>query len=75
VISKFGEFFAKSRRVPEKFHRYLIESQMGRIAGDYTAKSGLTQQDVELNLSRAQEFLELAMEYFDSILPNNPNPK
>lgn len=35
VIAAFGREFAKSQRVPPDFHRFLIEAQELRTAGDY----------------------------------------
>lgn len=35
VISAFGREFARTKRVPAKFHRYLIEAQNLRTTGDY----------------------------------------
>ena len=35
VISKFGEIFARTGRVPTEFHRYLIQAQQSRTFADY----------------------------------------
>lgn len=47
VIAAFGQHFAKTGRIPEEFHRYLIEGQEGRNVGDYDAGEGLSEQDAE----------------------------
>ena len=35
VISAFGREFARTQRIPTKFHRYLITAQNLRTMGDY----------------------------------------
>ncbi len=62
VIAAFGQLFAKPGRVPFQFHRYLIEAADSRILGDYDSGSGLSKEAVELQISRAKEFLALAKE-------------
>lgn len=64
VIASFGQLFAKSGRIPSQFHRYLIEAGDSRNVGDYDSGSGLSKEDVELQISRAKEFLVLAKEKF-----------
>jgi len=59
VISLFGQHFAKTKRVPTKFHRYLIEAQSSRIAGDYSIQPSLSALQAETHINRAKEFLEL----------------
>jgi uncharacterized protein (UPF0332 family) len=62
VIAAFGQLFAKSDRLPPHFHRYLIEAADSRNVADYDLGHGLSQEDVELQISRAKEFLSLAKE-------------
>lgn len=62
VISAFGQLFAKTDRVPGQFHRYLIEAGDSRNVADYDLGNGLSKEDVELQMSRAREFLALAKE-------------
>jgi len=62
VIAAFGQVFAKTGRLPNQFHRYLIEAADNRNAADYDLGHGLTKEDVELQISRAKEFLNLAEE-------------
>ena len=61
VIAAFGEIFAKTDRVPPKFHRYLIEGEDIRNIGDYDIKSGVTGDKVREQVVRAEKFLELAV--------------
>ena len=60
VISTFGQRFAKTGRVPEEFHRYLIEAEDSRNVGDYDYEPGLTQAEAQLQIERAEKFLEMA---------------
>jgi uncharacterized protein (UPF0332 family) len=60
VISAFGQKFAKTGRVPQPFHRYLIEGQEIRNIGDYDTGPGLSDEQAAEQISRAQQFIELA---------------
>lgn len=60
VIAKFGEYFAKTGQVPAFFHRYLIQAQQSRIRADYDVSMTATTEETEEQLSRAQQFIELA---------------
>lgn len=60
VISAFGQQFAKTGRVPAEFHRYLIEGQDKRNVGDYDIGPALDANEAAGEISRAQQFLELA---------------
>lgn len=67
VISAFGQQFAKTGRVPAEFHRYLIEGQDKRNVGDYDIGPALDAHEAAGEISRAQQFLELA----DGMLTSN----
>jgi uncharacterized protein (UPF0332 family) len=69
VIAAFGERFAKTRVVSPAFHRYLIEGQDSRNVADYSLGPGLTQNDAALQIARAEEFLELAVQHLGPIPP------
>jgi uncharacterized protein (UPF0332 family) len=60
VIAAFGQYFAKTGRVPVEYHRYLIENEQRRNVGDYDVQSGLTESDATEQLTRAEEFLNIA---------------
>jgi len=60
VIAAFGQHFAKTGRVPSKYHRYLIEAQSSRNVGDYDIGPGLSEKEAASQIARASEFLELA---------------
>jgi uncharacterized protein (UPF0332 family) len=60
VISAFGQKFAKTGRVPEAFHRYLIEGQESRNIGDYDTGPGLSAYQAANQISRAEQFIKVA---------------
>lgn len=60
VISAFGREFARSERVPSKFHRYLIEAQNLRTSGDYGQLNAVGQEQATKTVEQAEEFLEIA---------------
>jgi uncharacterized protein (UPF0332 family) len=60
VIAAFGQRFAKTGRVPQEFHRYLIEGEAARNVGDYDTGPGLSEKDAAEQIRRAEEFVKLA---------------
>lgn len=60
VIAAFGNNFAKTGRLPIKYHRYLIESEQRRNVGDYDLQSDLSGEDATEQIARAEEFIKLA---------------
>lgn len=60
VIAAFGKKFAKTKRVPQEFHRYLIEAENKRNVGDYDITTGLSRDDAIKQIEQAEKFLELA---------------
>jgi uncharacterized protein (UPF0332 family) len=60
VISKFGEYFARTGRLPAKFHRYLIQAEQSRTKADYDVTSKATATEATEQISRAEEFMALA---------------
>lgn len=71
VISAFGQYLAKTGRVPVEYHRYLIEGQASRHAGDYDLSPNLTPTDAAEQIGRAEQFLKLAEELLGA-LPSDP---
>ncbi|GAF68751.1 unnamed protein product, partial [marine sediment metagenome] len=63
VIAAFGERFAKTQRVPPKFHQYLIEAQDRRNVGDYHIGPALTESEARDEISRAREFVSLGDDF------------
>ena len=59
VISKFGEYFVRTDRIPSKFHRYLIDAEQMRLKGDYDRTERLTPENANIIIQRTEEFMEL----------------
>ncbi|HPD17745.1 MAG TPA: HEPN domain-containing protein [Planctomycetota bacterium] len=60
VHAAFGQHFAKAGVVPADFHRYLIRGMEARHAGDYGKPNAISPSESAEQLSRAQDFLDLA---------------
>jgi len=60
VIGAFGKHFAKTERVPKKFHRYLIAAEKKRKDADYGIELELTSEDAKQTIMQAQEMLDFA---------------
>lgn len=60
VISKFGECFARTGRIPPEFHRHLIQAEQSRIKADYDATFKTTETEAMEQIARAEEFITLA---------------
>ena len=62
VHASFGKIYAKEGIVDPKFHRWLLDAFDQRIIGDYGVEAIITQQDVELMMDHAKEFLATAQQ-------------
>jgi uncharacterized protein (UPF0332 family) len=60
VISAFGREFAKTERVPHKYHKYLKEAQKLRILADYGEMYLLSEEETQLQIQKAEDFLLFA---------------
>lgn len=60
VISKFGEYFARTGRILPEFHRHLIQAEQSRVKADYDATSNTTETEATEQIARAEEFITLA---------------
>lgn len=58
VVSKYGEAFAKTRRVDPALHRMLIDAKKARESADYVMDDQATAGSVEVRLAEARAFLE-----------------
>lgn len=67
VIAAFGREFAKPQRVPPDFHRFLIEAQELRTAGDYGQLNAVTIDQSAEQIDRAEQFLALAIQAIGTI--------
>jgi len=57
VISALGREFAKTERIPLEFHCQLKEAQDLRNLGDYGEVNIISQQEAELQIQRAEDFV------------------
>jgi uncharacterized protein (UPF0332 family) len=71
VISAFGREFARTGRVPVEFHQFLIRAQDLRNAGDYGQLNAVTAQQANEQITRAEQFLELAHNLIGTLPPNS----
>ena len=60
VIAAFGKHFVKKGIVAPEYHRYLISSLELRHAGDYRGNADVSIEDSAEQLSRAEQFIEVA---------------
>lgn len=72
VIAAFGQHFARPKRVPVQFHRYLIDAQNIRLEADYNADIQIAQTEVLQTISRAEEMVNFASANIDSLPPSSP---
>jgi len=69
VISAFGRLFAHTGKVPVEFHRYLMEAQELRHSCDYDVNCGVTLEQAQQQIKRAEDFLKLAEQLIGPIPP------
>lgn len=67
VISALGERFARTERIPRKFHRHLIDAQDQRIRADYNIDANLSSDDADRLIDWAEKFLQFALSNIDSL--------
>ncbi len=67
VIAAFGREFAKPRRIAPEYHRFLIEAQALRTAGDYGQLNAVTVDQALEQIERAEDFLALAVQEIGAI--------
>ncbi|MGD1702398.1 HEPN domain-containing protein [Dapis sp. BLCC M229] len=72
VIAAFGQYFARPKRVPVQFHRYLIDAQNIRLEADYNADIQIAQTEVLQTISHAEEMIDFALANIDSLPPYFP---
>lgn len=65
VISAFGRDFAKSGKVPQNFHRSLIDAQTLRQISDYGKFQAISKQQAEQQIINAEKFIEYALKNLD----------
>ena len=64
IHAAYGLYFAKTKILDPKFHRWLLDAFDQRIVGDYDVSSGLDSEMVSEMIEQAREFLQTAKAYF-----------
>ncbi|NES20664.1 MAG: HEPN domain-containing protein [Symploca sp. SIO3E6] len=72
VIAAFGQKFARTRRIPVEYHRYLIDAERTRLRADYDLEPNITETEAEQIISRAEAVLNFALANIDSLPPPSP---
>lgn len=72
VIAAFGRHFARTGKVPVEFHRFLRDGQDLRHTGDYGERHAVTFDQAREQVSRAEQFLELAERLIGPLPPTEP---
>ncbi len=62
VHGAFGEHFAKTGLLDQKYHRWILEAFNKRVTGDYGVDTDLNSDDATLVIDQAQDFLQAAKE-------------
>lgn len=62
VHGAFGEHFAKTGLLDQKYHRWLLEAFSKRVTGDYGVDTDLNSDDARTVIDQAQDFLQAAKE-------------
>lgn len=57
VIAALGRYFIKTGRIPEEYHRYLLDAFEARHEGDYAPVSSFTPETSRMHVDRAEKFL------------------
>ncbi|MBI5093895.1 MAG: HEPN domain-containing protein [Candidatus Hydrogenedentes bacterium] len=63
VVAAFGQRFAKTGRVPEAYHRYLISANQARTDSDYDVRAAFSMEAAHVQIERAREFLSFGEKY------------
>ncbi|WP_431707066.1 HEPN domain-containing protein [Geminocystis sp. CENA526] len=67
VISAFGREFIKTKKVPQEYHKCLREAQNMRNLGDYGDYNSLDKEEAQLQIHRAENFLNYTFSIFNCI--------
>jgi len=62
VHGAFGEHFAKTGLLDQKYHRWILEAFSKRVTGDYGVDTDLNSDDARIVIDQAQDFLQAAKE-------------
>lgn len=65
VIAAFGKYFAKTKELDPKYHRWLRSAFDTRIIGDYDVDTDISASMAVETINQAREFLEAARSYLE----------
>ena len=63
VIAFFGKEFIKTGIFPKKLNEYINDAFRKRQKSDYWVDSGITEEDCQIIIMRAEEFLDEIKKY------------
>lgn len=66
VISAFGQVFAKTNEIDPRFHQALLSAFSQRQLGDYRLDADIKQDDINLLLTQANDFLAAARSWLSN---------
>jgi uncharacterized protein (UPF0332 family) len=67
VISAFAQHFTSTGKAPLEFHKYLLEAQELRHAGDYVRANPVTHDQAQEQIARAERFLDIAQNLIGAV--------
>jgi len=62
VIAAFGQQFARTGKVPEELHKFLIAAEKARREADYVVSRRVPPEDAEQQIASAERFLTVTEE-------------
>jgi len=75
VIAAFGQHFAHAGKVPMEYHRFLVEAQRERLRADCHSKLPISRGEAEVQVARAERFLEMAEGALGRLSPSDDSPQ
>ena len=66
IHAAYGLYFAKTKILDPKFHRWLLDAFDQRIVGDYDVSSDLDQDVVSELIDQARQFLRTARKHLEN---------
>lgn len=66
IIAAFGQYFAKTGRIPAEFQQLLVTAHQQRILSDYDMDVMMTVADAEAQLDRTEKFIQMGERFFTS---------
>ena len=66
TIGAYGKEFAKTAKLDPKYHRWLIEAENWRKAGDYDTRVVITSERSKELCAHSKEFIEATVDYLEA---------